>query len=93
MTTSLPTVQACTQALRPTVTRSPTMQGWISWLMCTVERAPRWKSCPILTKCPSARMTLSAPSHALRPSAARPSTTEPAPACTGGVAKLGSMPA
>jgi hypothetical protein len=45
-----------------------------------------------LTTCPSARMTPSAPSHALRPTVTRPSTAEPTPTCTGGVAKLGEMP-
>src|SRR5436190_13943827 len=61
--------------------------------MCRVERVPRWKSSPTRTKCPSARITLSAPSHALRPSVTRPSTAEAAPAWIGGVAKLGEMPA
>ena len=37
-------------------------------------------------------MTLSAPSHALRPTATRPSTADATPACTGGVPKLGEMP-
>ena len=37
-------------------------------------------------------MTLSTPSHALRPTVTRPSTAEPVPAWIGGVAKLGETP-
>ncbi|GMA78048.1 hypothetical protein GCM10025880_44650 [Methylorubrum aminovorans] len=85
-------MQACTTALRPTVTRSPIWVGSDSVAMWTVERAPSQKRSPAVIGWPSLRITLSSPSQAWDPRVAVPITVLARPHQTGRLAKTGRMP-
>ena len=89
-TQSSATVQACTNAKRPTVMFRPIFVGYMPSAICTVALSKNWQLFPISIKLPSPRNATQGAKETFSPKETRPTNVAPFP--NSAAVHLGTVP-